>query len=111
LGISNSEAEQLRDLFETEFTDGFTGTITFDEDGTYSTDFGNEIETGTWALNGSTLILNPDIASDGPTNLTVLSLNSSSSSFEFSETETVDLDDDGSNETLSMTIRMTFSKN
>ncbi len=55
LGLSDAEAAQLADLFEEGFSEGFSGTITFNSDGTYSSNFEGDVETGDWTLSGSTL--------------------------------------------------------
>lgn len=110
LELTSAQADEFEDIFAESYTDGFNGTLTFNEDGTYTANLDDESETGTWAFSGTTLTLNPDVTSDTPSELTVLTLTSSALVIEFSETEDVDLEQDGTNETLSISFQLSFSK-
>jgi hypothetical protein len=108
LALSDDDATVIQALFQEGFEEDFTGTMTFNEDGSYSSDFDGEVETGTWTLNGSTLTLMQ--AGEDNVTATVVSLTGSALVIEISQTEQEDFDDDGTKETLRITIRMSLSK-
>ncbi len=111
LGLSTEDADEFRGIFEAAFEEGFiSGTITFDDDGTYQSTIGGEADSGDWELNGSTLTIQSSAPGDSPTNIEITTLTSSSAVLSFSETEEEDFDDDGTREELAITIEMTLSK-
>ena len=122
-GLSDTEKQRFTDVFETEFSGGFGGTITFEVDGTYSASFDGEPNSGEWTLNGDILTLISIMPGEDPVMLTVITLNSSSLVVQLLETESFlhllfhlsnhfsgDFDDDGTNEELSIIVVSTFSK-
>ncbi|MEQ9425965.1 MAG: lipocalin family protein [Cyclobacteriaceae bacterium] len=105
LGITEAEAEvELED-----FSFDVTGTITFNADGTYSSNFSGDSESGTWALVGSTLTLTEAGETSGD-QLQVVSLNSSTLVLGFDESDFDDFDDDGTDEALVISLELTFTK-
>ncbi len=110
-GFSSIEASALANLLEEEFLgDDFTGTLTVNSDGTYSTDIGGESDSGEWTLNGDVLTITSEDPDEDIQMLTVTTLNSSTLVVEQTDTEGIDVDDDGSEETLAITLEISFSK-
>ena len=106
-GISEADAQLLVDAFE----QGFDGTIQFKEDNTYDSSFDGDIETGTWTLSSDamTLTLDPDLEDDN-TVFNVVTLNSSTLIISLTETEMEDFDGGGTEETLTITLELSFDK-
>jgi hypothetical protein len=111
-GLTESEAKILEAAFLTDFEAELTGTITMNEDKTYSVLIDGAPDDGTWSLSidGKTLLL--DEGTVWEEELVIVSLTSSSLVLQLpAETEEVDLDDDQVAETtLTITIELTLTK-
>lgn len=106
--LTESEAQELEELFSEDFTDGFDGNVTFNDDNTYSATSDGETENGTYSLNGDKLTIVPD--DEESIIFDVVKLNSSTLVISSTETETDDLDEDGTSETLEVTLSLTLEK-
>lgn len=107
-GVPADSVQALVDLFETDFSEGFTGTIEFRSDNTYNSDFSDDMESGTWTLIGSALTIDPD--TDDPVVSQVITLNSSTLIINLTETETDDFDGDGADDTVTINSTLTLNK-
>ncbi len=111
LGISESQAQSFADQMIDEIESDFDGTITFKEDNTYDTNFGDESDSGTWSLSGDGKNLILDEGTDDEVNAEIVEITSSTLRLMFSETEEIeDMDGDDINEEMLMEINMTLTK-
>ena len=113
IGLSETAADSVIDEAFDEAVEAVTGgTISFNEDNTYSSYFEEEDDSGTWEINinGSTLTL--DAGTDDEDAIGIVSISSSSLVVDLpAETEEVDLDDDEVNETtLTIKMELTLTK-
>lgn len=98
LMISEEEAQAMIDEFTSEIGD-INGTITFNEDNTYTLTDEDYSEDGTWELSEDGTEL--QITEDGEmTTFNIESLSSTSMVFSWEEEEYVDMNGDGTDETL-----------
>jgi hypothetical protein len=106
LGLTEEQAQDIASGFESE---DLSGTIEFKSDGTYEAVSDSGTETGTWELNGNTLTM--DKGTIDETNLTVSTLTSSKLVIEYNESDnSTDWDLDGTNDTMTMEMRVEASK-
>jgi len=112
LGLPASEAEGAAEQVEEELTEGggFSGSITFNSDGTFTSNFDGDSEGGNWTKNGSALTLTFDSPDEDPITLTIVSLNSSKLVLELSESGEEDIDGDGVDDELSIRVELTLDK-
>ena len=110
MGLTAVEAQQFATLFTMGMQESFTGTIQFKSDGTYVDNMGGTTDTGTWSLSSDSKTLTIDSSSEPPMDLDVIELTSSKLHLNVSETESEDLNDDGTPETLAISIDVTFTK-
>ncbi len=91
--FTQEQAEFYYDLFISELESEITGTLKFNSDNTYESNFDDEIDNGTWSLSSDekTLTLN-----DGSENivLTINSISSNTLNVTITDDFTEDLDDD-----------------
>jgi len=112
LGLSEADAQAITDAFESDFEEGFTGNVQFNDDNTYESSFGGDIETGTYVFfegpDSMSLTLDPN---DGDEmKFDIVTLNSNTLVISITETENEDFDGDGTNEILTTTIELAFDK-
>jgi hypothetical protein len=110
MGLSAAQAQQYTALFNATVQQSFTGTITMKSDNTYTSDMGGETDTGTWSLSSDGKMLTIDPSTDVPMIADVVELTSSTLHLQGNETETDDLNDDGTDETIIVTVDLTFTK-
>ncbi len=111
MDLSDAEAQEYADLFAEEMS-GMTGTITFNEDNTYTAHFGDDPEeSGTWEFinNNQTLILTEG-DDDSPMELNVITLTETTLKVGIEEVESEDMNDDGTKEDLVINMELTFEK-
>lgn len=110
--ISEWEAQALADVFFLQETENFVGTtLTFHADGTYVLrDKTSEEETGTYSLqnNETQLTLNPDEGDSLVLNVTEFTTSTLTLAFSVEEME--DINEDGDEETLEISLEMSFMK-
>ena len=110
LDYTPAEAQTFVDLFNTMMQQAFTGTIQMKSDNTYTGTLGGEADTGTWSLSSDGKKLTIDSSTEEPMVLDVIELTSSVLHLQGTETETDDLNDDGTPETITITVDLTFIK-
>ena len=109
--LSDTQAEAFVEEFVYELKSGLTGTITFNEDKTYTLKFGDDPEeNGTWLLTGETLTLTEHDSDDDAMELDVITLTETTLTVSIEETESEDMNDDGTADELVITIELTFIK-
>ncbi|WP_421889899.1 lipocalin-like domain-containing protein [Marinoscillum sp.] len=110
LEATQEEAEEAEEFFIEAFS-FFQGLkITFKSDGTYTTIFDGEEDTGTWSLNSDATILTLDAGTAESSAMKVYTLTSSKFTFGMDEEEVEDLNSDGVDETLSIAMRVNMKK-
>jgi hypothetical protein len=110
VGLSAAEALQATTLVNLALVQTFTGTIQFKSDNTYTSNLGGTADTGTWSLSSDAKTLTITPVSDTPVAITINSLTSSKLTGTFTDTEQEDLNNDGVNETLTISVTMSFTK-
>jgi hypothetical protein len=110
LGLTAAEAQQATTLFNAQMQQSFSGTIQLKSDHTYTATMGGEADTGTWSLSSDGKKLTIDSSTDVPLVADVVELTSSKLHLQGTETQTEDLNDDGTNETIIVTVDLTFTK-
>jgi len=110
LMLGDQEAQAIVDQITSEFTD-IGGTITFNEDYSYSVVDGDYGELGTWELQGDELhmTVTGETPEDDP--LIVRSLSSTDALVAFEEEESMDVNEDGTDDfTATIIIELNLSK-
>ena len=110
LMLGDQEAQAIVDQITSEFTD-IGGTITFNEDYSYSVADGDYGELGTWELQGDKLhmTVTGETPDDDP--LIVRSLSSTDAVVAFEEEESMDVNEDGTDDfTATIIIELNLSK-
>ena len=110
LQFGQEAAQELVDQYTSEFIEIGGGTITFNEDYTYSmlqTDLG---ESGTWKLEGDMLYLTITGATVDDDPLSVESLNSSAALVAWEEDQEISLGEDMNDFTATIIIELNLSK-
>ncbi len=110
LGLNATEAQAYETIFNEAVKENFTGTIQIKSDNTYTTNFGEETDTGTWSINSDQSELTIDSDSDLPYVLSIVELTSSKLHIQEVQTGMDDLNQDGTMETLTMTVDIFFKK-
>ncbi len=109
--LSDTQAQAFVEEFVQELASDLTGTITFNEDKTYTLKFGDDPEeNGTWLLTGETLTLTETGSNDDAMELEVITLTETTLTLAVEETESEDMDDDGTMDELVINIEITFNK-
>lgn len=109
-GYTADQAQFLTTLFNVSVQQSFTGTITFNSDGTYTANLGQENDSGTWSMSADNKELTIDSSTESPVVLTVESLTSDELRVSLNEEFQEDLNDDDVPETITATVNMTFNK-
>jgi|WetSurMetagenome_2_1015567.scaffolds.fasta_scaffold15418_1 hypothetical protein len=110
LGLTATEAQQFTTLFNQSIQQSFTGTIQFKSDGTYTANLGGSADSGTWTLSADGKKLTIDPSNDLPGTFDVVELTSSKLRFSITQSDSEDLDDDGTPETITISVDLTFTK-
>jgi hypothetical protein len=110
LGLSPTEAAQYNNLFTTGIQEGFTGTIQFKSDNTFTTNMGGEPDSGTWSLSDDGNKLTVDPATDVPMTFDIIELTANKLRFKMVESSSDDLNGDEIPETMTITIELSFTR-
>jgi hypothetical protein len=110
LGLTTTEAQQYTALFNATMQQAFSGTMQMKSDHTYTATLGGEPDDGTWSLSSDGKKLTIDSSTEEPMILDVIELTSSKIHLQGTDTVTEDLNDDGTPETIIVTIDLTFTK-
>ncbi|GEM_PF-327274 len=108
LGMTQEEAEDALEEMLEDFP--ASGTITMNADGTYNSNFNDEVDSGTWHLSANGKVLTIDKDTEDEMVFDVTTLTNSKLVIEATETEHVDMNDDMVDELLEVTVIMTFTK-
>lgn len=109
LGASQAEAEQYYTEME-GMTTAMTGSINVKDDGTYSSTMGDETTSGTYELSSDGNTLTTDKGTSDEMVMTITELTEDNLKLTYTEEDTDDMNYDGVNETISMTMSMSFTK-
>lgn len=110
LPFGEDAAQELVDQYTSEFIDIGGGTITFNEDYTYSMLQSDLGESGTWKLEGDMLYLTITGATMDDDPLSVESLNSSAALVAWEEDQEISLGEDMNDFTATIIIELNLSK-
>ena len=110
MGLSQADADNYTALYQLFLTSAFTGTITIKSNNTYTDNLGGTADSGTWSLNTDQTELTIVSGTDGPTTLDVVELTSSKLRLHTTEIVQQDLNSDGTDETINVTVDVTFTK-
>ena len=110
MGLTAVEAQQFTAIFNAMMEQTFTGTIQFKSDNTYTSNLGGDADNGTWSLTVDGKTLTIDSSTDDPITLDIIELTSEKCKLEMLQSISEDLNDDGTPETITVTINATFTK-
>ncbi len=110
MGLTQEEADSYTAIYELILAQAFTGTMTMKSNNTYTSNLGGTADSGTWSLNPDQSVLTITSTTDGPTTLQVIELTSSKLRLHTTEITQEDLNSDGTNENMSISIDVTFTK-
>jgi hypothetical protein len=110
IGLTATEAQQFNSLFNQEIQNSISGTIQIKSDGTYTSTMGGTTDTGTWSLSSDSKKLTIDPSTDLPMIMDVIELTSSKLHLKITESDSEDLNSDGTPETITIIIDVTFTK-
>jgi hypothetical protein len=108
-GYTEAQAELFLESMMAEM-DMEGGTLEIRSDGTYFSDMGGEDYEGTWRSTDNNNTLITDEGEEDEMTLDVISLSANQMVLEMNETETEDFDEDGTDDTMVIVMRMTFTK-
>jgi hypothetical protein len=110
LGYTSLQAQAFETLFNETVKQKFAGTFQVNSDNTFTSDMGGEADAGTWTLSSDRKTLTIDSDTGDPVTLDVIELTKSKLHVQTVETLTEDLNQDGTDETLVVTIDINFKK-
>jgi hypothetical protein len=110
LGLNAAQAQAYETIFNEGVKQYFTGTFQMKSDNTYTTNFGDETDTGTWSVNSDQTALTIDSDTDVPYILSIVELTSSKLHVQEVETGMDDLNQDGTMETLTITVDIIYKR-
>jgi len=110
MGLTAAQALQYTTAINLVAMQSFSGTITFKSDNTYTSNLGGVTDTGTWSLSsdGKTLTVTP--TGEAPQVITISSLTANSLKATFAESLSEDLNGDGTNETITISADLPFTR-
>lgn len=110
MGLTASQALIYTTAVNVALIQSFTGTIQFKSDNTYTSTLGGVTETGTWSLStdGKTLTIAPKTGTQEIINISQLTANSLKANL--TNTVSEDLNSDGTPETITISVDVTFSR-
>jgi hypothetical protein len=110
MGLTESEAQIFTAYFNQSIQESFTGKIVIKSDGKYTATLGGTDDSGTWSLSSDGKKLTIDSSTEDPTTFDVIELTSNKLHLNVSETSSEDLNEDGTPETISVSVDVTFTK-
>ena len=110
MGATASDAQLSTNLFNLMLQQAFTGTITFKADDTYTSTLGNQPDNGTWAISADGTKLTIDPSSGNAILLNIEQLTKSTLQVHTQESFSDDVNQDGTPETITADIDLTFTK-
>jgi len=111
-GLSEVEAETFATVFESMLALNFVGTLQIKDDYTYITNFGGEIDDGTWSLNSAGNKITLDAGTADEMVITIISLTENTLVASTDMTELTDIDENplSPDVEISLSLELTFSK-
>jgi hypothetical protein len=111
-GLSEIEAEALSAFFDAIMAATFTGTLQIKDDNTYISNFGGEVEDGTWALNSNGDVLIIDGGTVDEMVINIISITSTTLVVSTDTEEFVDIDDEPltPDVEVNLSVRLTLTK-
>jgi hypothetical protein len=110
MGASASDAQLSTNLFNLMLQQAFTGTITFKSDYTYTSTLGNQNDNGSWTISADGKKLTIDPSSGNAILLDIEQLTKSTLKVHSQESFSDDVNQDGTPETITADIDLTFTK-
>jgi hypothetical protein len=110
LGLPADQAATFAAAFTQGIQQAFSGTLQIKSDGTYSSNFGGTVETGTWSLSSDGTKLTVVPTGDTPETLDVLLLTSNKMKLKLSETLNEDLNGDDTPELINVDLEVNFTR-
>lgn len=110
MGMTTTDAQLYSNLFTVTLQQSFTGTLTFNSNNTYTSNFGGQADSGTWSLSADGKELTIDSSTGDPMVLTIERLTANELKVHWTETESEDINDDTIPETIRIDMNMTFTK-
>ncbi len=110
LHLSATDAQTYTTIFNSGIQQSVTGTIQIKSDNTYSSTLGGTNETGTWILNsdGTQITVTPSTGS--PVVFDIVQLTSTVLKLTFTDHQSEDLNNDGTPESITVSINLTLNK-
>ncbi len=111
-GLTEIEAEVFSSIFDAIMATTFTGTLQIKDDNTYVSNFGGEIEDGTWALNSDGDVLTIDGGTVDEMVINIISITSTTLVVTTDTEEFVDIDNEPltPDVEVSLSMQLTLSK-
>ena len=113
-GASQADADAFADEFEDELSAGFTeffeGSITFDENGTYTSTDSEGSDSGTWELTNNDQTILFDKGTEDELEVEIVSLTDTRFEGLIQISETEDIDEDGTADILAASISLVFTR-
>ena len=94
LGWSEADANFYSQLFEAELESAVDGTLTFNDDGTYDSNFDDSPDEGTWSLSADDTTITLDAGTSDEVDITIVSITDTTLVVTLGDSEFDDLDDD-----------------
>jgi hypothetical protein len=110
VGLSAEDAQTQVNLIAAILQQSLTGTITVKSDKTYTSTLGGTPDSGTWSLSADEKKLTIDSSTEDPVIMDVQELSSSKMILGSTETRIEDLNGDSVDETIIVTLTVTFNK-
>jgi hypothetical protein len=108
-GFPAEQAQAIVDGFTSEMT--FPSSVEFKEDGTYTATLSaTETDEGSWTLSDDKKTLTMDAGTEYAMEMTVKVLTDTNLEVEAVETDSYDMDEDGTNETMAITMNLKFTR-
>lgn len=110
VGLSQAQSDGAQSSFEQNFRNDFLGSLTFNEDGSFSSAGNPQPSTGTWQLDDDRLTVTSATPGEDAIIFEIGALTSEGLLLEFNQTVERDLDGNGTVEELLATIDWSFVK-
>jgi hypothetical protein len=110
MGLSAAQALQYTTIVNLALMQGFTGTIQFKSDNTYTATLGGAPDSGTWSLSADGKKLTIDSNTASAETADIVELTSNKLSVALIDTESEDLNSDGTPETMTVNVTIPFTR-
>lgn len=110
MGLTADQAAQYSTAANLLLMQSFTGTIQFKSDNTYTANLGGTPDSGTWSLSADGKQLTIDSSSAAPETADITELTANKLTVSFTTTESEDLNNDGTPETITVSVTIPFTR-